>query len=650
MCGLTGYYSPQPFPRAVAENMGAALHHRGPDDAGIFHDTHAGLTLVHRRLSILDLSPGGHQPMHSPSKRYVIVFNGEIYNHQALRQQIPSVSWRGTSDTETLLACIDHWGIEKTLQHTIGMFALALWDKYQRQLTLARDRMGEKPLYYGWQGNSFLFGSELKALRQHPDFTGDIERNALTLLLRHNYIPSPYTIYQGIHKLPPGCYLTLDLAQPVQARQHPTPVPYWSLKNTTVQARQTPFTGTDQEALDGLEKTLSAAIQRQQIADVPLGAFLSGGIDSSTIVALMQANSDRPVNTFTIGFNDQQYNEAKHAAAIAKHLGTQHTELYIDAQDAMDVIPQLPTLYDEPFADSSQIPTHLVAKLTRQHVTVALSGDAGDELFAGYNRYFWVQRIWQKIAWLPHPLRKKIAQSITLFPPHQWDKLNQLTHKLQPKSLRSAQFGDKLHKLAVRIENTRNINQLYYQLVSEWAHPEAVVLNSQEPPSLLTTPEQWPDLDDHREQMMYLDSMTYLPDDILTKVDRAAMGVGLETRVPFLDHNVIEFAWRLPMQMKIRDGQSKWLIRQLLYRHVPKTFIERPKMGFSVPLDQWLRHELRDWAEDLLDANKLKQQGFLQPDIIRQRWDEHLSGARNWYYSLWSILMFQSWLNSIHYQ
>ena len=644
MCGLSGYYSRQTYPLSIAERMGAALEHRGPDDSGLWQDKNHGLVLIHRRLSILDLSTAGHQPMHSPNGRYVVVFNGEIYNHLALRQQIPATHWQGNSDTETLLACIEHWGITVTLQHMIGMFAIVLWDKAQQQLTLARDRMGEKPLYYGWQGQSFLFGSELKSFRPHPDFQGDIDRDSLTLLLRHNYIPSPYSIYRGIRKLTPGCYFTLNLASPINTGYYPNPTSYWSLRETVTHAKQNPFTDTDQQAINSLEKTLSTAIQRQQIADVPLGAFLSGGIDPSIIVALMQANSDRPVNTFTIGFNNHQYNEAQYARAIANHLGTRHTEFYVDAREALDVIPELSNLYDEPFADASQIPTYLVARLAKQQVTVALSGDAGDELFAGYNRYVWTQRIWNKISWIPASLRKTLAQLITLLPPHQWDRLNQLNNQLRPRRPHITQLGDKLHKLAVRM-GSRHIHELYYQLVSEWMQPDQVVLNSHEPTSLLTTPEQWPALEDHREQMMYLDSMTYLPGDILTKVDRAAMGVSLETRVPFLDHSVIEFAWRLPMHMKIRDGQSKWLIRQLLYRHVPQTLIERPKMGFGVPIDSWLRSSLRDWAEDLLDESHLRQDGYFNPIPIRQKWQEHLSGQRNWQYHLWPVLIFNQWLH-----
>lgn len=643
MCGFGGYYSPNRQPVAVAEHMAAILHHRGPDDAGVWQDDANGLVLVHRRLAILDLSPAGHQPMHSASGRYVLVFNGEIYNHLELRQKLSLPAWRGSSDTETLLACIEQWGIEPSLQCSTGMFAIALWDRQQRILTLARDRMGEKPLYYGWQHNTFLFGSELKALKAHPDFAGEVNRDALALLLRHNDIPAPFSIYQGIWKLPAGTYLSLQPDQPGQARQQ-QPVAYWSLRDVVQVTRQNPFTGTDRQAVDVLEHTLSDAIQRQQLADVPLGAFLSGGVDSSIVVALMQATSARPVNTFTIGLSSDQYNEAGHAKTVAEHLGTQHTELYVSAEDALGVIPHLPTLYDEPFADASQIPTYLVTRLASQHVTVALSGDGGDELFAGYNRYMWVQRIWSRIGWLPMPLRRQITQLLTLLPVHQWDRLNRLTQAIQPKRLHSVQLGDKLYKLAARIGNIHSLDELYYRLVSTWQDPEPVVHHSREPRTLLTSPAEWPDLPDSRERMMYLDSMTYLPDDILTKVDRAAMGNSLETRVPLLDHHVVELAWRLPLHLKIRHGQSKWVLRQVLYRHVPEKLINRPKMGFAIPLDDWLRGPLRDWAEHLLDEQRLQQQGFFNPAPIRQRWQQHLAQSCNGAYSLWSVLMFQAWL------
>ena len=644
MCGLAGYWSATQHPPVIAERMAAALYHRGPDDGGMWCDDRAGLLLIHRRLSILDLSAAGHQPMVSASGRYVIAFNGEIYNHLELRKRLTASHWRGSSDTETLLACIEAWGVTETLQRTIGMFAIALWDREQQHLTLARDRIGEKPLYYGWQGRSFLFASELKALRPHPDFNATVDRNALTLLLRHNYIPAPYSIYQGVSKLTPGCTLTLPLGPKAQPGHLPTPIAYWSLRDTVHRAQQNPFTGSDSEAVARLEQELATVIQRQQLADVPLGAFLSGGIDSSAIVAVMQAHSGQAVNTFTIGMESHSYNEAEYAKAIAAHLGTRHTELYITAQDALGVIPEMAQLYDEPFADSSQIPTLLVARMARQHVTVALSGDGGDELFGGYNRYLWVPRIWRKIGHLPPSLRRLLPALMTLLSARQWDRLNQMTQRLQPSTLQSAQLGDKLYKLAARLDGVTGAEDLYMRLLSEWQHPEELVIGGQEPPTLLTSPQLWPALPGLQERMIYLDSLTYLPDDILTKVDRAAMGVSLETRVPFLDHALLELAWQMPMTMKIRDRQGKWLLRQLLYRHLPKELVERPKMGFAIPLDQWLRGPLREWAEALLDEHLLQQQGYLRAAPIRKRWQEHLSGSHNGYYSLWSVLMFQAWL------
>lgn len=651
MCGFTGFLGAEPSlhgvePHALLAKMATTIVSRGPDDAGYWHDQ-AGIGLAHRRLSILDLSPAGHQPMACSTGRYVIAFNGEIYNHLDLRRELQAggqaAQWRGHSDTETLLAGFVAWGVKATLERCIGMFAIALWDKKTHTLTLARDRMGEKPLYYGWQGqgerSAFLFGSELKTLKAHPAFNSDIDRNALCLLMRHNYINAPHSIYQHIFKLPPGCLLTVSLQQ-----RDPHIEPYWSFVQAAEFGVANPFAGTDAQAIDALETLLKSAVQQQMLADVPLGAFLSGGIDSSTVVALMQAQSSQPVKTFSIGFNEEGYNEAVHAKAVATHLGTDHTELYVTPQQALDVIPKLPSLYCEPFSDSSQIPTFLVSQLARQKVTVSLSGDAGDELFCGYNRYLLANNLWGRISRIPVGIRQLAAMGIGAISPAVWNRLLNPLQPVMPRSLRQANLGDKLHKGA-GVLALQDIDALYAGLVTHW-EPSNLVLGAREPSTALRgSPVALYGLN-NIERMMALDSISYLPGDILTKVDRAAMGVSLETRVPFLDHRVVEFAWRLPQHMKLRDNQSKWILRQVLYRHVPKALIERPKMGFGVPIDSWLRGPLRDWAESLLDESRLRQEGFFNPVPIRQKWAEHLSGKRNWQYLLWDVLMFQAWLEA----
>lgn len=649
MCGIAGYIKLSGPNKGVTEgvirSMTASLHHRGPDNRGIWLDEASGIALGHCRLSILDLSPAGHQPMCSTSGRFILVFNGEIYNHICLRSQLEKVeqkpAWSGHSDTETLLVGFETWGITATLQRTIGMFALAVWDRAGRTLTLARDRLGEKPLYYGWQGDTFLFGSELKALKAHPAFKAEINRNALTLLLRHNYIPTPYTIYQGIHKLPPGTLLTLVSARyPSDAK----PAPYWSLREVAEHGQAHPFQGDEREAIATLDELLRDAVRSQQLSDVPLGAFLSGGVDSSTIVALMQAQSSHPIKTFTIGFQEPSYNEAHYAKVVAHHLGTDHTELYVTPQEAQEVIPRLPDIYDEPFADSSQIPTFLVAQLTRHHVTVSLSGDAGDELFGGYNRYLLTSKIWRTIRWLPASIRQVAAHGITALSPAAWNRLYGVGRPLLPQ-LHFSQPGDKVHKLAEILIAT-NPEMIYRTFISHWKRPAALVIGATEPPTIPSNSDCWADLSDLDHQMMYLDAMSYLPDDILVKVDRAAMAVSLETRVPFLDHRVVEFAWRLPPTLKIRHGQGKWILRQVLDQYVPKTLIERPKMGFGIPLDDWLRGPLRDWAEALLDESRLRRESFFQPKPIRHKWAEHIAKKRNWQYHLWDVLMFQAWLEN----
>ena len=644
MCGFVGYLGGRNLPakvdgEAILQRMADKIISRGPDDAGYWCCPEQKIGLGHRRLAVIDLSPAGHQPMCSTSGRYVIAFNGEIYNHLMLRKMLTAngeaPTWRGHSDTETLLAGFDTWGIKATIERAIGMFAFAVWDRQEQILTLGRDRIGEKPLYYGWQAGTFLFGSELKALKEHPTFQGEINRGAISLLLRHNYIPAPYSIYKGIYKLEPGCLLNVSVKN-----QEPKIWSYWSASEIAKTGVQQPFAGTPDEAVNELERLLKDAICLQMMADVPLGAFLSGGIDSSTVVALMQAQSARPVKTFSIGFHEEGYNEATHAKAVARHLGTEHTELYVTAEDAMAVIPRLPVLYSEPFSDSSQIPTFLVSQLARQQVTVSLSGDGGDELFCGYGRYQRSAKLWDNLNKVPGFVRCLAAKGICSVSPQSWDRIA----KFLPNSTRFDRFGDRLHKGAEALRS-RTFDDFYRNfLLSHHRNPEALVLNSQEPPTRLAG--NRPELTglDEMQRMMALDLMTYLPDDILVKVDRAAMGVSLETRMPFLDHRIVEFAWRMSLGYKIRNGEGKWLLRQVLFKYVPKRLIDRPKMGFGIPLHDWLRGPLRGWAEALLDDNRVRQEGFFESTAIRNLWSEHLSGKRNWGDLMWNILMFQAWL------
>ncbi len=702
MCGFSGFLTTDTsiLTRAEAEasRMALAIQHRGPDDAGAWAEATAGIALGFRRLSILDLSSAGHQPMHSVSGRFVMTFNGEIYNHTDLRDLLsaaqlgtPAQSWRGHSDSETLLACFEAWGIEETLKKTVGMFAIALWDTHTRSLHLARDRFGEKPLYYGWvttagaAAPAFVFGSELKTLRAYPGFANPVSREALALYMRFTYVPAPYSIYQNIFKLEPGCMLSINTSAALpqagkllEAGQVPS-VPtapsaplrppaaqgglrmhrWWSLASVVEAGAQNQISSED-EALETLEQRLIDAVRGQSLADVPLGAFLSGGVDSSCIVALMQAQATSPVKTFTVGFEEAGFDESPHARAAAEHLGTEHNELFVSAKQAQAVIADLPAMYDEPFADSSQIPTHLVCKAARQQVTVALSGDAGDELFGGYNRYFWGPRIWSRLAWLPYPARQALGSVIHAVPTSSWDALSRPVNALLPSSKNIVRAGVNAHKLAARLRCVRDMDDLYKSLVSEWQDPAQVVKGAgegvggetggvfREPSSMLSDP--WPAAGAEQDQlrMMYRDSMTYLPDDILCKVDRAAMATSLETRVPFLDHRVAELAWRLPLNMKIRNGQGKWALRQVLYKYVPKELIDRPKAGFAIPVGQWLRGPLRDWAEALLDEKRLEVEGYFYPKPIRDKWSQHLTGRYDHTPSLWAVLMFQSWLESTH--
>lgn len=642
MCGFTGFLDRSGFADgdALLRRMADTIAHRGPDSDGYWVDGEAGVALAHRRLAIIDLSPAGHQPMFSHDGRFVLTYNGEIYNHIDMRRELDergASGWRGHSDTETLLQGFSVWGVPGTLERANGMFAFALWDRAERKLYLARDRMGEKPLYYGMQGKTLLFGSELKALRQHPAWQGRIDRGALSLFLRHSYVPGPYSIYDGIQKLPPGHYVEMVAGD----ADLPEPVAYWDIAEKARYARDRPFEGSPDAGVDALEDLLLDAVGIRMAADVPLGAFLSGGYDSSTIVALMQRQSSRPVKTFSIGFSEAEYDEAHHAKRVAKHLGTDHTELYATPQDALDQIPILPRHWDEPFADASQIPTLLVSRLARTTVTVSLSGDGGDELFCGYNRYAQGYDVWRRLGRMPRSLRKMVSGAVRLAPAGAIDN----AMKIAPANLRRMAVGDRLLKLADVLDVEQG-DDFYRTLVSHSKNPGSLVLGGQEPPTILS--EADPDLPatgDFRDRMMYLDMRTYLPDDILVKVDRASMAVGLESRVPLLDHRVVEFAFALPLSHKLRNGEAKWPLRQLLYRYVPREMMERPKTGFAVPIEHWLRGPLRDWADDLLAPEKLRREGFLDADAVSRLWTDTRSGRRRTHHHVWDILMFQAWLN-----
>jgi asparagine synthase (glutamine-hydrolysing) len=651
MCGFAGFLGGEwqegeAGAKALLRRMNDTLINRGPDSEGYWVDGEAGIALGHRRLAILDLSAAGAQPMESACKRYMLAFNGEIYNHLRLREELqrngPRQMFRGTSDTETLLAGFTFWGVRPTIERCVGMFAFALWDRHTRTLTLGRDRLGEKPLYYGWQGQgdqrALLFGSELKALRVHPAFSADIDRGALCLLMRHNCVPSPYSIYTAIHKLPPGCLLDISLSNPDGVATR-----YWSAITVAEQGLAARGAHAEPEQLEEIERLLKEAVRQQMIADVPLGAFLSGGVDSSLIVALMQSQSAQPVKTFTIGYGESRYNEAVHAGAVARHLGTAHTELYVSPAQAMAVIRRLPAIYCEPFSDSSQIPTLLVSELARQHVTVALTGDAGDELFGGYNRHIMTQRVWPKLSRLPIGIRRLASHVLAYTSIGGLSSAVGALQELLPASRRHAYVRDKLQKVA-DVLACDSVDALYLKLVSHWDKPSNMVLNGQEPPTLLAGKPLAPRGLSDVETMMLLDTLTYLPDDNLAKVDRASMSVSLETRVPLLDHRVVECAWRMPISMKLNGREGKWALRRILDRYVPRTLVQRPKMGFSVPIADWLRGPLREWAEALLDAARLSREGYLDAEPIRQRWKEHLAGRRNWQYPLWDVLMFQAWL------
>jgi asparagine synthase (glutamine-hydrolysing) len=644
MCGLTGFASPSSRTSdeltGILRPMCEAIAHRGPDDSGEWVDPEIGVALGFRRLAIIDVSPAGHQPMVSASGRFVVTFNGEIYNFEALRKELREAglapAFRGHSDTEVMLAAFEAWGVDASVRRFNGMFAIALWDRKLRRLFLMRDRMGVKPLYYGFAGRTFFYGSELKALRRHPDFDATIDRGALGLYFRFLYVPAPYSIYEGIRKLMPGTILTFDPA----TREVETAT-YWSAADAAARGMTNRFQGSEEEASREAEALLRDAVRLRMIADVPLGVFLSGGIDSSLITALMQAESSTPVRTFTIGFTESNYNEAPFASAIARHLGTHHTELYMTPDDVVNVIPKLPAMYDEPFADSSQIPTHLVAMLARRHVTVSLSGDGGDELFGGYTRYFIGQKLFRRLAKLPAFMRPAIGRALASLPPRAWDRLLALGRPLLPSSLRQANPGSRIHKVA-RVIAANDLDAMYFELVSHWSN---VVVQQGDAEAPVTSAR--PRINDLVERMMYFDQISYLPDDILTKVDRASMAVSLESREPLLDYRLVEFAWTLPLSMKVQNGVGKRVLRRVLDRYVPKNLIERPKMGFGIPLESLLRGRLRDWAESLLDPSAMRALGFLDTTMVQSRWKDHLDGKDQWKFHLWGVLMFQQWMMAI---
>jgi asparagine synthase (glutamine-hydrolysing) len=643
MCGIAGIWDPhaQGGPAALAEaavRMAESLRHRGPDAGDLWCDREAGLAIAHRRLSIIDLSPTGAQPMVSSCGRFVLSFNGEAYNFAELRRELEAAGrrFRGHSDTEVIVEGAAQWGVEPMVKRLIGMFALALWDREARCLYLIRDRLGIKPLYWAQRGARLIFGSELKALRACPGFSPAFDRDALALFLRLAYVPAPATIYQGVQKLPPGTMLIARHGAAAVLR------PYWSLEAVAREGLAARFRGSEEEAIDELDALLGDAVRRRMIADVPLGAFLSGGIDSSTVVALMQAKSTQKVRSFSIGFREAGYDEAEHAKRVAAHLGTDHTELYVEPEHARAVIPRLPDIYDEPFADASQIPTFLVAEMTRRHVTVALSGDGGDEVFGGYNRYFQLRHLLASLERLPRGASRALATALRGVPIGAWPRLGSFLPAGGRARLGDlSRLGDRAQKLAFAIEGGGD--DFYRRIVSHWWNAQDLVAGAAAPSFLADDPRASPFIADRAERLQYLDTLTYLPDDILPKLDRASMAVSLEARVPLLDHRVVAFSWRLPSAWKARPGAGKYLLRQVLDRYVPRDLIDRPKAGFAAPIDSWLRGPLKDWAEALIDPARLRREGVLAADPIQKKWREHQAGTRNWQYPLWNVLMFQAW-------
>jgi asparagine synthase (glutamine-hydrolysing) len=644
MCGIAGILTAGPprgdALRAVVERMTATLHHRGPDDAGVWaaETDAAAVALGFRRLSIIDLSPLGHQPMASATSRYTMVFNGEVYNFEALRRELrqTGATFRGHSDSEVILAAFERWGVEASIPRFVGMFAIAVWDRERSVLHLVRDRLGKKPLFVYWKAGRLMFGSELKALRAGPEFDRTIDTEALAQYLRYLYVPSPRSIYAHVRKLPPGHYLSIaDVSQPLPASR-----PYWSVEEAAARGLAQPFAGEAREATDELERLLLDAVDLRLQADVPLGALLSGGVDSSTVVALMRTRG--PVKTYTIGFDVAEHDEAPHAAAVARHLGTEHTELRLDGADALAVVPRLPDMFDEPFADPSQIPTYLVSRLARQDVTVALSGDGGDELFAGYTRYTAGRRLLRRAMLLPAPARRALGAMITTVSPGRWDQAYGAVAALLPRRFAVRLPGAKVTKFG-RLLAADSEALMYRSLVSAWQEPEALVAGATGAATELERIMSAAEPSDLLDRMMVADQATYLADDLLAKVDRASMAVSLEARVPLLDHRVVEFAWRLPARWKIRDGQGKWLLRQVLYRHVPAELVDRPKVGFSVPIEAWLRGPLRAWSEERLTEASLARTGTLHAAPIRAAWCRFLGGETQLALGLWAVLMYRTW-------
>jgi asparagine synthase (glutamine-hydrolysing) len=650
MCGIAGLVdidasTSQDRLIDLADRMTSPLTHRGPDGSGVWADAHSGVAFGHRRLAIIDLSEHGSQPMTSASGRYVLTYNGELYNMTELRRELASTGcrFRGHSDTEVLLSSIDAWGLPGALSRFDGMFAFALWDRSLKQLHLARDRIGEKPLYYGWAGRSFVFGSELKSLMAHPDLVRSVDRNSLALFLRYGYVPSPYSLLHGTRKLPPATTLTVGPSTTPESFSDPHE--YWSLSEVAQRVASRPESAENPATYaDELHELLGSSVERRLQADVPVGAFLSGGIDSTLITSLMCERSTGTVRTFTIGFAEASHDESAHALQVARHLGTDHTTMTVGAADALAVIPQLPRMYDEPFADSSQIPTFLLSRLTRQHVTVSLSGDGGDEFFGGYNRYAWCPRVWRLARPIPLPIRAAVGRVSARVRPATWDASLARLGNLLPETLRVRTPVSKLQKLAALLPE-RDIDGMFRRLTYQWSDPTSVVLNSKDVPTRLTEEGLWPSFREPASRFMYLDAMSYLPDDILVKVDRASMFVALEARVPFLDHRVVEFAVSLPLTEKLRGDRGKVILRQLLSRYVPTELVDRPKMGFALPVGEWLRGGLRVWAEGLLDSHRLETEGYFSPAAVTRAWNDHVTGRHDRESELWCVLMFQAWLD-----